>query len=52
MFSIYQWILFIHVLAGFTFLMSHGTSVTFAFRLKHEKDLPRIQALFDLSGSM
>ena len=32
--------------------MSHGTSIAFAFRLKREKDLTRIQALFDLSGSM
>jgi hypothetical protein len=52
MFSLYQWLKFLHVLAGFTFIMGHGVAVAIAFRLKHEKDLPRIQALFDLSGSM
>jgi len=50
--DIYNWLRFIHVLAGFTFLMSHGTSIAFAFKLKREKELPRIQAMFDLSGSM
>ena len=52
MFSLYQWLKFIHVLAGFTFIMGHGVAVALAFRLKHEKDLTRIQAMFDLSGSM
>jgi hypothetical protein len=52
MFSLYQWLKFIHVLAGFTFIMGHGVAVAIAFRLKHEKELARIQALFDLSGSM
>jgi len=50
--SLYLWLKFIHVLAGFTFIMSHGTSIVFAFRLKREKDLTRIQTMFDMSGSM
>ena len=50
--SLYQWLVFIHVLAGFAFLLSHGSSIAFSFQLKREKDLTRIQALFDLSGSM
>lgn len=50
--SLYQWLKFIHVLAGFTFFMGHGVAVALAFRLKHEKDLARVRALFDLSGSM
>lgn len=50
--SIYLWLKFIHVLAGFTFFLSHGTSIAFAFKLKQEKELTRIQAMFDLSGSM
>jgi uncharacterized membrane protein len=49
--SIYLWLKFIHILAGFIFLMSHGTSIMFAFKLKREKDLIRIQAMFDLSGT-
>lgn len=50
--SLYQWLKFIHVIAGFTFFMGHGVAVALAFRLKHEKDLARVQAMFDLSGSM
>lgn len=50
--SIYLWLKFIHVLAVLTFFMSHGTSIVFAFRLKREKDLTRIQAMFDMSGQM
>jgi hypothetical protein len=48
----YQWLKFIHVLAAFTFIMGHGASVAFAFRLKKESDLNRVQAMFDLSVSM
>lgn len=50
--SLYLWLKFIHVLAGFTFFLSHGTSIAVAFKLKREKQLSRIHALFDLSGSM
>ena len=50
--SLYHWLIFLHILAAFTFLMSHGTSIVFAFKLKREKDLTRIQAMFDMSGSM
>jgi hypothetical protein len=52
MFSLYLWLKFIHVLAGFTFIMAHGTAIALSFRLKHEKDLTRIQAMLDLSGNM
>jgi hypothetical protein len=52
MLSLYQWLKFIHILAGFTFIMGHGVAVAIAFRLKHEKDLVRVQAMFDLSGTM
>jgi len=50
--SLYLWIKFIHVVAGFTFIMGHGVSVALAFRIQKEKDLARVQAMFDLSGSM
>jgi hypothetical protein len=50
--SIYQWLKLIHVAAAFTFIMGHGASIAFAFRLKKESDLSRVQAMFDLSVSM
>lgn len=50
--TIYPWLKFIHVLAGFTFMLGHGTSVALSFRLKQEKDMTRIQAMLDLSGIM
>jgi hypothetical protein len=31
--SLYLWIKFIHVVAGFTFIMGHGVSVALAFRI-------------------
>jgi hypothetical protein len=50
--SLYDWLKYLHVFAGFTFIMGHGVAVAISFRLKHEKDLSRIQSLFDLSGTM
>lgn len=55
----YQWIRFIHIAAGFTFMMAHGASVALSFRLKREYEvdffkkehhLERIQAYLDLAG--
>jgi len=50
--TIYAWLKLIHVAAAFTFIMGHGTSIAFAFRLKKETNLTRVQAMFDLSVSM
>lgn len=52
MFSLYLWLKYIHVLAGFTFIMAHGTAIALSFRLKREYDLTRVQAMLDLSGNM
>lgn len=52
MFSVYLWLKFLHVLAVCTFVLSHGASIVFSFRLKREKELPRIQAMMDLSGAL
>lgn len=58
---IYPWIKFIHIVAGFTFLMTHGASVALSFRLKEEAHLDyfrkehhleRIRAYLDLSGQL
>ncbi len=47
----YPWILFLHVLSGFIFMMSHGAAAIIAFRLKGEDDPNRIQALLNVSST-
>jgi hypothetical protein len=47
----YQWLVFVHVLAALTFMLAHGASAAVAFRLKQEKEQARIQALLDASGT-
>jgi MFS family permease len=48
---IYDSVLFIHVVFGFLYMLSHGTSATAAYRLRHESRRERIHALLDLSSS-
>jgi hypothetical protein len=50
--SLYLWIKFIHVAASFTFILGHGAAVAFSFKVKQEKELERVRAMLDLSGSM
>ncbi len=47
----YSWIVFLHVLGGFGFILAHGASAAVSFRLRRERNLERIRALLDLSGS-
>lgn len=47
----YPWLVFLHILAIFAFLMSHGVSVSVAFTLRRERNPERIQTLLNLSGS-
>ena len=47
----YLWLVFLHVLSLFGFLMAHGVSVSVAFTLRHERNPHRIQTLLNLSGS-
>ncbi|MBI3158168.1 MAG: hypothetical protein HYZ26_01040 [Chloroflexi bacterium] len=51
MVSLYLWIKFIHVLAGFLFLMGHGVAVFLSFRLKQETQAERMKPLLDLSAA-
>ena len=51
MLALIPWLNFLHILSAFTFFLAHGASVAMAFRLRSEKDLARIRALLDLSGS-
>jgi hypothetical protein len=46
----YQWLVFLHVLGAFGFLLAHGGSANVAFRLRRERDPERVRTLLDLSG--
>lgn len=46
-----RWLIFLHVLAAFTFFLAHGTSAAMAFKVRKEKDFARIRAMLDLSES-
>jgi hypothetical protein len=47
----YRWLVYIHILAVFIFLLAHGGSASVAFRLRLEKDRARLAALLDLSSA-
>ncbi len=51
MFILYKPVVFLHILAGFTYMLAHGASAAASFRLKRETSLERIRALLDLSVS-
>ena len=46
-----QWLIFIHIVGVFAFLVAHGSSVGVLFRLRSERDPGRINALLQLSTS-
>ena len=46
----YHWIVFLHVLAAFAYLMAHGAAANVAFKLRGETSRERIAALLDLSA--
>ena len=45
----YRWIVFLHVLGAFAFMMAHGASANVAFKLRRKTSRERIAALLDLS---
>jgi len=49
--NLYQLVKYIHVLAGFLFLLGHGGSVFVAFQLKKETDPERMKAMLDVSAA-
>ena len=49
--ALYPWIVFVHVLAAFGFVLAHGTSALVAFAVRGERDPKRIAALLDLSDA-
>jgi hypothetical protein len=46
----YSWLVFVHLLGVFGFLMSHGVAAFVAFRVRTEKDLIALRTLLALSG--
>jgi hypothetical protein len=49
--AFYPWIVFVHVVAAFTFVLAHGASAAVSLRLRHERELERVRAMLDLSQS-
>jgi len=49
--QLYPWVVFVHVLAAFLFILAHGASAFVSYRLRAERDPARIAALLDLSSS-
>jgi hypothetical protein len=47
----YQWIVYLHVIGVFGFLLAHGVSASVSFRLRTERNAERIRALLDLSSN-
>jgi hypothetical protein len=48
---VYQWIVLLHVVGAFVFVLSHGVAVFVAYELPKQRDSGRIVALLDLSGT-
>jgi hypothetical protein len=49
---LYQWVVYVHILAVFAFLLAHGTATAITFKLRGERQIERIRVLLDLSQSM
>ncbi len=47
----YRWVVFLHVVGGFLFVVSHGASAAVSFKLRKESEPRRIQALLEVSSS-
>ncbi|HKD76400.1 MAG TPA: hypothetical protein VKB76_12935 [Ktedonobacterales bacterium] len=47
----YQWLVFLHILGVFGFLLAHGAATAVSFSLRNEREIPRIRAWLDLSRS-
>jgi hypothetical protein len=47
----YPWIVLLHVLGAFGFVLAHGASAFAAIRIRSERDPARVAALLDMSGT-
>ena len=45
----YRWVVYLHILAAFMFILMHGASAMVGLRLRKERNLDRVRALLDLS---
>ena len=48
----YTWIVFLHVLSVLSFLLAHGAVAAVMFRVRAEREPPRIHALLDLANAV
>jgi hypothetical protein len=48
----YEWIVFLHVLSAFGFLLAHGASAAVMLKVRGEKEAVRLHALLDLSNAV
>jgi energy-coupling factor transporter transmembrane protein EcfT len=46
----YPWLVFLHIVGVFGFLLSHGASASVSFALKKERNIERVRALLELSA--
>lgn len=46
----YRWLVFVHLIGVFGFLLTHGTSVMVTFMIRRQRDPERLGALLDLSA--
>jgi hypothetical protein len=46
----YRWLVYLHVLGGLGFMLSHGVSALMAFQVRREREIPRLRALLDVSA--
>jgi hypothetical protein len=46
----YRWLVFLHIIGLFTFLMAHGVSAGVALRVRSEREVGRLQGMLQLSG--
>lgn len=47
----YPWLVFLHILGLFGFLLAHGASSSASFALRRAQTLERVRALLELSGN-
>lgn len=47
----YRYIVLLHVLCGFFFMMAHGASAASVFVIRREENINRLRAMLDLSSS-
>ena len=46
----YNWVVYLHLLGIFGFLLAHGASASAAFALRRERNLDKVRALLELSS--